>query len=99
METFKYFKVKTTQESPEVFRFYFNINHGEPSNCLIIEIDATNPKFENFSKLDYLKYNKIIQEESAFHMKIDGDLEGMVKILLDDTREVWVREDSIKPII
>lgn len=53
-----------------MFKFYFNINHGEPTNCLIIEVDTTNPK-----------------------------LEGMVKVLLDNSDEVWVREDSIKPII
>lgn len=74
METFKYYKIKTIQESPGVFKFYFNINHGEPTNCLIVEVDTTNPKFEYFSDLNYLKYNKIILEESTFHLIEDGDL-------------------------
>ena len=96
MESFNYYKIKTIQESSDIFRFYFNINHGEPTNCLIVEIDKTNPKFEYFSNLDYLKYNKIILEESAFYLEEGGDLVSMVKVLLDNSQELWVRDINIQ---
>lgn len=99
METFKYFKIKTIKESPSIFRFYFNINHGETTNCLIVEADTINPNFDYFLNLKYLNYNKIILEESAFYLNDHGELEGMVKVLLDNSDEVWVREDNIKSII
>ena len=87
MEPFKYFKIKTVQESSNVFRFYFNINYGEPTNCLIVEVETTNPKFDYFSNIEYFKYNKIILEESAFYLEDDGVLVSMVKVLPENSKK------------
>ena len=79
METFKYYKIKTLEKKPNIFSFYFNINHGEPNNCLIVEVESNNPKLKNFSKVEYLKYNKIILKESVFYLEFDGNIVPIIK--------------------
>ena len=97
MENFNYYKVKTLEEDPGIYRFYFNINHGELTNCLIVEVDSNNPKFEKFSNLKFLKYKEIISEESVFHLQSDGYLVPMFKVLLEDSKQkIWVRQENIK---
>lgn len=97
MENFNYYKIKTLEEDLDVYRFYYNINYGETTNCLIIEVDANNPLFEKFLKFKFLKYYKIISEESAFHLQPDGEMVPMVKVLLDKSnQELWLRQENIK---
>ena len=97
MENFNYYKIKTLEEDPGIYRLYYNINYGEPTNFLIVEVDSNNPIFEKFSKLEYLKYNKIISEESAFHLQSNGEMNPMVKVLLEESnQELWLRQENIR---